>query len=66
MKTETQNTLTGTILFCVGYAWLDQVFGELTGSTVVDACDEETALRRFLNQNRHIVRAWVIKGKAAS
>ena len=49
-----------TALFCVGYAWQDKTFGRLTGSTVIDACDAETALRRFRNQNRHVTEAWII------
>ncbi|MCX6896301.1 MAG: hypothetical protein NTZ16_12550 [Verrucomicrobia bacterium] len=53
-----------TTLFCVGYAWQDGNFGELTGHTVVDACDAETALRRFRNQNRHVTKAWIIEDES--
>ena len=53
-----------TALFCVGYAWQDKNFGRLTGHTVVDACDEETALRRFRNQNRHVTEAWIIEDES--
>ncbi len=56
---DAREQLSSTHLFCVGYAWQDKNFGELTGHTVMDACDEDTALRRFLNQNRHINRAWI-------
>ena len=57
---EAYDQLQATKLFCVGYAWQDKTFGELTAHTVVDACDEETALARFRSQNRNVTRAWII------
>ena len=59
----TSAALLNTQFFAVGYAWTDKTFGELTGHTVTDACDEETALARFRRQHPHITRAWIIKGK---
>ena len=61
--TEAFQSLQATQLFCVGYAWQDKLFGELTGHTVVDACGEITALRRFIQQNPHIRNAWIITGE---
>ena len=57
---DAREQLSATHLFCVGYAWSDTVFGELTGHTVVDACDADSALRSFRSQNRNINRAWII------
>ena len=57
----TARQLLATQLFCVGYAWQDKVFGELTSSTVTDACDAESALRSFKSQHRHIDRCWIIE-----
>ena len=55
--------LQATILFCVGYAWQDQIFGELTGDTVVSACDAQAALESFRSRNPHITRAWIISSR---
>ena len=55
------DTLQATKLFCVGYAWQDKLFGELTGHTVVSACDEQAALASFRRRNPTITRAWIIR-----
>ena len=48
-----------TRMFCVGYAWMDQTFGELKGFTVVDACDEQSALQSLRSKNPHLIRVWI-------
>ena len=59
---EAYEQVQATRLFCVGYAWSDNTFGELTGSTVVDSIDGTVALRSFRSKNRHVTRAWLITG----
>lgn len=58
---EAHEQLCATKLFCVAYAWTDKLFGELTGHTVVDACDAESALRSFRSQHRHCDRCWIVQ-----
>jgi hypothetical protein len=48
-----------TRLFCLGYAWHHQVFGELTGSTVVDSIDGQVAVRSFQSKHPHLTRVWL-------
>ena len=57
---EAYEEITTTRLFCVGYTWVDKHLGELKASTVVDACDEETALRSFRSKHRHVIEAHII------
>lgn len=57
---QAYEALQTTILCCVGYAWQDRLFGELTGETVISACDEQAALDSFRSRNPHITRAWIV------
>ena len=50
----------GMEVFAIGYSWLDPVFGELEGSTVVFALDAAAALQSFRSTRRHLTGAWII------
>ena len=48
-----------TRIFCVGFAWNDQVFGELKDFTAVDACDEQAAIASLRSKKPHLTRIWI-------
>ena len=45
--------------FSCTYTWLDPVFGELTGYTVIMGVDAEAALQHFRSQNVHLTSATI-------
>lgn len=45
--------------FCCEYTWLDPVFGELAGHTVIMGADAEAALAHFRSLHPHLTSATI-------
>ena len=54
----TSAALLGAELFSIGYAWYDQVLGELQGHTVLLGVDYEAAVGNFKSRHPHVTRVW--------
>jgi hypothetical protein len=47
----------------VNYTWTDATLGELSGSTVVPACDGRAACEHLQSRHPHLTRVWLAAGE---